>query len=239
MLFVILHSLFMTNDSTTRVSAVVAAYKERPRIGSVLETLIQTPCISEVIVVDDGSSDGTAEFVKEKFPSVRLLVNEHNRGKAYSMDRGVKESTGDVIFFCDADLVGLTPEMVLDIVEPVLEKKYDMFIGIRNNVMQKSFLPFALNSGERAMRKEVWQRLPQFYKYRFRIEAGLNFMVYFMGSLGMGYKVMSYYQTLKEKKYGFWRGEWQRQKMNFDVVIGWVRAFFEFFVLAKIFNKKL
>ncbi len=227
------------NNDFPRVSAVVASYRERPRIGSVLETLLASEILQEVVLVDDGSSDGTEEYVRKEFPTVRLLVNEHNRGKAYSMDRGVKEATGDVIFFCDADLVGLTPEMVADLVRPVIEDKYDMFIGIRNNVMQKSFLPFALNSGERTMRREVWQRLPQFYKFRFRIEAGLNFMVYFMGRRGLGYKVMPYFQTLKEKKYGFWRGEWQRQKMNFDVVVGWVRAFFEFFVLAKILGKKL
>ncbi len=227
------------NNNSPKVSAVVASYRERPRIGNVLATLLASDILGEVVLVDDGSRDGTEEYVRKEFPSVRLLVNEHNHGKAYSMDRGVSESTGEILFFCDADLVGLTPEIVRDMVLPVIENKYDMFIGIRNNVMQKSFLPFALNSGERTMRREVWQKLPQFYKFRFRIEAGLNFMVYFMGSRGLGYKVMPYFQTLKEQKYGFWRGEWQRQKMNFDVVVGWVRAFFEFFFLAKILGRKL
>lgn len=219
-----------------KATAIVPAYKERPRIGHVIEALINATSLSQIIVIDDGSHDGTTEFIQSNFPSVLCLTNEPNKGKAYSMNRAVEESTNDVIFFCDADLVGLTPLMVDEMVMPVIEKKYDMFIGIRNNVMQKSFLPFALNSGERSLRKELWQKLPKFYKYRFRIEAGLNLMVYFASERGMGYQVMPYYQTLKEVKYGFWRGEWQRQKMNFDVVVGWIYAFWQFYVM-RIFSK--
>jgi len=224
-------------NTIERATAVVPAYKERPRIGHVIEALINASSISQIIVVDDGSHDGTTEFVRSTFPTVLCLTNEPNHGKAFSMNRAVGESVNDIVFFCDADLVGLTGGMVDELVFPVIEKKYDMFIGIRNNVMQKSFLPFALNSGERSMRKELWQRLPNFYKYRFRIEAGLNLMVYFLSKNGMGHKVMPYYQTLKEVKYGFWRGEWQRQKMNFDVVVGWICAFWQFYLL-RIFLKK-
>lgn len=231
----------MVNDSNTKASAIVAAFNERPRIGSVLEALSRTSSISEIIVVDDGSSDGTADFVKQSFPNAKVFVNAINQGKAYSMNRGVEKSTNDIIFFCDADLLGLTPESVDAIVLPIVENKYDMFIGIRDNIMQKSFLPFALNSGERAMRKSVWQKLPDFYKHRFRIEAGLNSMVYFTSDLGMGHRVLPYRQPLKEKKWGFFRGQRQRLGMNIDVVAGWVRAFFEFFLFGyvpRLFMKK-
>ena len=227
----------MENNSL-RASAVVAAYNEQPRIGKVLEALTHAERISEIIVVDDGSSDGTAEFVRKTFPSVRCLANEQNCGKAFSMDRGVKESTSDIVFFCDADLVGLTPEMIDAMVLPVINNEYDMFIGVRNNIMQKSFMPFGRNSGERAMRKTVWQKLPDFYKHRFRIEVGLNLMVRFTTQKGTGFIVMPYFQTLKETKYGFWKGQWQRWRMNFDVSVGWLRAVWEFFILAHIFKNR-
>lgn len=225
------------NTGSFRATAVVASFNEGPRIARVLEALLRAKLVSEIIVVDDGSKDDTGALIKNSFPSVRYLLNEQNRGKAFSMDRGVREASNDIIFFCDADLVGLTPEMIDEIISPITRGEHDMFIGIRSNLMQRSVLPFALNSGERAMRKQIWQRLPDFYKHRFRIEAGLNFMVRFTSEKGMGYKVLPYSQTLKEKKYGFWQGEWQRWRMNLDVVVGWVRAFWDFYLLGYIFKR--
>ena len=181
--------------------------------------------------------DDTADFISKTFPSVRLFVNKKNYGKAFSMNYGAEKVSGDVIFFCDADLVGFTGEMADTIIKPVLDRRYDMFVGIRNNKMQKSFLPFAINSGERAIRKELWQKLPLFYKHRFRIEVGLNYMVRYCTEKGMGYKIMPYYQTLKEEKYGFWRGQKERWSMNIDVVVGWMRAVYDFYFPCHIFVK--
>ncbi len=225
-------------NTNNRVTAIVPAYNERPRIEVVLSALLRAQYISEIIVVDDGSSDGTADFVKKMFPSVRFLANETNRGKAFSMNRGVEESSGGIIFFCDADLTGLTPETVDALVLPIIENTYDMYIGIRNNKMQKSFLPFALNSGERAIRKELWEKLPDFYKHRFRIEVGLNYMVRYSTKKGIGYAVMPYYQTLKEKKYGFFKGQRQRFGMNIDVSVAWFCAVYDFWFLGHIIRKK-
>lgn len=210
----------------------MAAYNEQPRISPVLQALSRAELVDEIIVVDDGSKDGTGQFVRNTFPNIKTFINAVNQGKAYSMDRGVKESKNDVIFFCDADLAGLDEKSINEIIKPVLDNEYDMFIGIRDNIMQKSFLPFALNSGERSMRKSVWMELPDFYKHRFRIEAGLNMKVYFTGEKGMGYKVMPYRQTLKEKKWGFLKGQKQRLGMNIDVSIGWIRSFWDFFLMG-------
>ncbi len=224
-------------NTNNRVTAIVPSYNERPRIGGVLSALLRARHISEIIVVDDGSSDGTADFVKKMFPSVNCLVNETNRGKAFSMNRGVEKSSGGIIFFCDADLTGLDSETVDVLVLPIINNTYDMYIGIRNNKMQKSFLPFALNSGERAIRKELWEKLPDFYKHRFRIEVGLNYMVRYCTKKGIGYAVMPYYQTLKEKKYGFLEGQRQRFGMNVDVSAAWFRAIYDFWFLERALRR--
>ncbi len=224
-------------STNNRVTAIVPAYNERPRIGGVLSALLRARHISEIIVVDDGSSDGTAEFVKKMFPSVRFLANETNRGKAFSMNRGLEESSSGIIFFCDADLNGLTPETVDALVLPIINNTYDMYIGICDNKMQKLFLPFALNSGQRAIRKELWEKLPDFYKHRFRIEVGLNYMVRYCTKKGMGYVIMPYYQTLKEKKHGFFAGQRQRFGMNIDVSIAWFCAVYEFWFLERVLGR--
>jgi len=198
-----------------KVAAVVPAYNESANIERVLKVLIQTQMLDEIIVIDDGSTDNTVEIVS-KFNQVKLFINSENRGKAYSMNLGVEKTTADIIFFCDADLHGLTPEIIENIINPVAKNKFAMFIGIRNNVMQKMVTLFAINSGERAIRREVWGYMAECFKYRYRVEAGLNFTVqkYFGG---YGSKKFDYYQTLKEKKYGFWRGSFLRWWMNIDV----------------------
>lgn len=92
-------------------SVVIPAYNEAARIPSTLEAVVN--CIrtrgwsAEVVVVNDGSTDGTGNVVKEfaaSAPEVRLLENPGNRGKGYSVRNGLLHSFGDVVMFTDADL---------------------------------------------------------------------------------------------------------------------------------------
>jgi dolichyl-phosphate beta-glucosyltransferase len=95
----------------TRLSVVIPAYNEEHVIGDsiarVAEYLAGTPD-PELIVVDDGSRDRTREIVGElarRHSFIRLLRNECNRGKGYSIKHGVRASRGEYVLFTDADLV--------------------------------------------------------------------------------------------------------------------------------------
>ena len=90
--------------------------------------------------------------------------------------------------------------------------------------MQRAVKLFALNTGERALRREVWESVPKFFKHRYRIEAGLNYYAKYYGR-GYAYCDMSYFQTLKEKKYGFFRGTYLRWRMNLDVLLAYIAAY--------------
>ncbi len=92
-------------------SIVIPAYNESGRIPATLHSVLE--CIhahhwnAEVIVVDDGSRDSTAELVKAvaaKSPEVRLIQNPGNRGKGYSVRNGILQALGEVVMFTDADL---------------------------------------------------------------------------------------------------------------------------------------
>jgi esterase/lipase len=223
------------NYLDVKVSAVVPAYNEGKRISSVLEILSNNHLINEIIVVDDGSSDGTKEVVSKlikKYSKIKYLKNETNKGKGFSMDRGVKNSSGDIIFFCDADIINLSDEIIEDTIYPVINNSVDMFIAMRGNFMQKSVKLFGLNSGERALKREVWNGLPEYYKYRYRIEAGLN---YYSKKYckGLDYKMFNHSQPLKEIKYGFLKGTFLRWWMNFDVLTAYISCFFMRFFLTK------
>ena len=89
------------------LSIVVPAYNEARRIRDTLEKLchIQAskPYSVELIVVDDGSTDQTVQTVEE-FPGIRLVRNDRNHGKGFTVRHGVLEATGTYVLFTDADL---------------------------------------------------------------------------------------------------------------------------------------
>lgn len=212
------------SPSSEKASAIVPAYNEADRIGAVLEALIEAPSIDEIIAIDDGSSDGTAERAGE-FQNVTVLRNEKNIGKAESMEKGVSRAKNDAIFFCDADLIGFRADHVEAILAPVLRGKYEMSIGIRQNFMQRTVRAWAENSGERVLRKRIWNELPPYYKHRYRIEAGLNNYVKHHTQRGLYSKMYDYSQPAKESKYGIFTGTILRWWMNLDVFAVYMRNF--------------
>jgi dolichyl-phosphate beta-glucosyltransferase len=99
-------------------SIVIPAYNESERLGATLEKVLayvrQQGWDAEVIVVNDGSRDNTAEIVRafaKNNPILRLVENPGNRGKGYSVRNGILSSRGDIVVFSDADLSSPIEEM--------------------------------------------------------------------------------------------------------------------------------
>jgi len=92
-------------------SIVIPAYNEsvrlRPTLHAILQHVREQNWGVEILVVDDGSSDNTAEIVREygkSHPQVQLVENPGNRGKGYSVRNGMLHARGDICLFTDADL---------------------------------------------------------------------------------------------------------------------------------------
>src|SRR5438046_6095575 len=100
-------------------SIVIPAYDETQRITPTLDRVLayiaEQGWNAEVVVVNDGSRDNTAEIVRSyavRHPMVRLLENPGNRGKGYSVRNGMLNASGDVLLFSDADLSSPLEEAV-------------------------------------------------------------------------------------------------------------------------------
>jgi len=123
------------------LSIIIPAYNEEGRIGSSLDCILaftsEQPYSSEVIVVDDGSRDLTKEVVLsrvERFTAaavaLRIVTNVTNRGKGYSVRRGVIEANGEIILFTDADLSSPITEAP-KLIRPVAQCEADLVFGSR------------------------------------------------------------------------------------------------------------
>ncbi len=103
------------------VSAVVSALNEEKTIEGVIEPLLRSEYIDEVIVVNDGSTDGTAGICRSLGDRITFLDYAINRGMGFAMAEGVKRASGDIVAFFDADLVGLDDALIGRIILPLLE----------------------------------------------------------------------------------------------------------------------
>jgi dolichyl-phosphate beta-glucosyltransferase len=119
------------------ISVIIPAYNESARIGPTLTAVqdyaVQRAQALEVVVVDDGSTDDTAaqaDPARWRPLALQVLANDRNRGKGFSVRRGVLASRGDPVLICDADLS--TPIEELDKLLPWLEHECDVVIGSRD-----------------------------------------------------------------------------------------------------------
>lgn len=218
---------------TPKVSAIIAAYNEQDTIATVVRAIEGHPLIDEIIVVDDGSSDATSARAGET--SAKVIALPQNHGKAGAMNAGVRAARNDTILFLDADILGLTHDIVTLTVTPVLTKKCGMFVAIRARRtywMNRLLYFIPVLGGERALTKEIWHLVPRTYRKGFQIEIALNYYTKKSGHR-MGFGVMpGLSQVIKEKKRGFWLGLWQRIKMCAEVL--WIS--FRLYVARSLVN---
>jgi glycosyltransferase involved in cell wall biosynthesis len=114
------------------ISCVVCAYNEEARISHILDAVVGHPALSEVIVVNDGSTDATENLLR-RYPSVRTISYAQNHGKTYAMGRGVEAASGGHIMLLDADLTGVTARDIDALAAPVTSGRADVSISLRRN----------------------------------------------------------------------------------------------------------
>ena len=123
-LVLLLASIKSTKSSKKSVSIVIPAYNEEATVAQVVSVARSLDYVDEVIVVDDGSNDRTAELAKEAGATVISHIT--NEGKGSAIISGFKNSHGDIIAFIDADVSNFTSGKIDKIIRPILEDKADI-----------------------------------------------------------------------------------------------------------------
>jgi glucosyl-3-phosphoglycerate synthase len=108
-----------------RVSVCLPARNEAATVGTIVERVADLPVVDQVVVVDDGSTDATAAVACEAGATV---VATAQRGKGEALWTAVGAAKGDVLVFCDADLLDFDPSFVTRLVDPLLASQAIQFV---------------------------------------------------------------------------------------------------------------
>ncbi len=114
------------------LTVVVPVYNEEATLGRILARVSQIPIDKELILVDDCSSDGSAEILKplERVPGIRVIYKVRNGGKGSALRTGFAMARGDVVIVQDADLE-YDPRDIPNVIRPIVEDRADVVYGSR------------------------------------------------------------------------------------------------------------
>jgi glycosyltransferase involved in cell wall biosynthesis len=161
-----------------RTAAVIPAWNEAATIGAVVYAALDARLVDEVVVVDNASTDATAAVAAAHGARV---VREPTPGKGQALRAGVAAvPDADVVVFLDADLVGLRSDHIDGLVAAVRSGGADMACGLfdRGPVANPIFLDrLPILTGQRALRRELLDRLAPEDVAGYRVEAALNSLV--------------------------------------------------------------
>jgi dolichyl-phosphate beta-glucosyltransferase len=158
------------NQPRSRYSIIIPAYNESARVGATLKRVLayatEQGWDAEVIAVDDGSRDNTAEVVRsiaQHDTRLRLLQNPGNRGKGYSIRNGMLHGQGEILLFSDADLS--SPIEEANKLFAAIAEGADIAIGSR-------WLRSSLQTQRQPIYRQLFGRI---FNLMLRITLGLNF----------------------------------------------------------------
>lgn len=203
------------------VSAIISAFNEQPRISKVLVPLMHSKLVSEIIVVDDGSTDATSKEVA-KFGKVILIRNSRNLGKFDAMNIGIKYAHGNILLCLDSDLNNLTTDAIDKLIFPILRSSAELSLGYRKGNSLFKYIYFLSDpclTGERCFKKNDYTRITSRNKLKnFQLEVALN--KYFLDNKKKIAVVTcnNLTQTMKFQKYGLLKGGWNDLAMTYSLL---------------------
>lgn len=115
-----------------KLSIAVPVYNERFTIREIISRIRSVPIPKEIILVDDGSTDGTRDILKdyENDPDIRIILHQQNKGKGAALHTAFKEATGDIVIVQDADLE-YSPSEYPRLIQPIVDGRADVVYGSR------------------------------------------------------------------------------------------------------------
>lgn len=199
-------------------AVVIPAFNEERTIEAVIKAVLHVPFVVETVVVSDGSTDQTAAIARSL--GVKVVELQENLGKGGAMMVGINSTDADVVLFLDADLIGLQPFHVVDLLLPVVEGRADMTVGIfEKGRLATDLAQFVAPylSGQRAVKRELLKQLSNLELTRFGVEVALTRFAKTAGLLIEEVELREMSHVMKEEKLGVFKGFLARLRMYWEI----------------------
>lgn len=214
-----------------KTTCLIPFYNERDRIGEVLKVVTEIKLISQIVCVDDGSTDNTSAYIKSRWPQIKIIKLPYNQGKASAVRAGLKAIQNEMVLLMDADLQELNKaEIENAILSFNRHSEIDMIILRRINApwFVKFYRSDVLLSGERLIKKRDLEKVLHQDVSRYQLEVAINrYMI-------KRHKVVrwmpwSAMNTYKTEKWGALEGSRKEFKMYVEIVyyVGLVHMFIQ------------
>ncbi len=143
-----------------KYSCIIPIYNEEPRIYNVLQAIVHIPELSEIICVDDGSTDNSAKVIKNNFPNIKLIQHNKNLGKTNAVISGLKLSKYNSIIILDSDLEDLKSIEISKAIRSFEQNQLDCLLlntapmNSLDQLLRKLFRFLLLTAGNRIIYKQ-------------------------------------------------------------------------------------
>jgi glycosyltransferase involved in cell wall biosynthesis len=155
------------------VTAIVPVFNEEKTVAGVVETLSKNSLISEIICVNDCSTDRSLAILKKFKDRIQLINFKKNKGKGHALAAGIKKAKGEIVIFVDADLTNLSDTHIETLLKPILEDNFRAVLGYPSNGQVPNFTSNL--TGERSYyKRDIIPHLKEIAKTRFGVEVFLN-----------------------------------------------------------------
>ncbi len=117
---------------TPQLSVIIPAYNESETIRRVVDSVLDLDISKQIIVVDDGSTDGTQETIRtlQGQQGIEVVFHPRNQGKGAAIQTGIRLALGDIVIVQDADLE-YDPQDILRVIQPIIDGETDVVFGSR------------------------------------------------------------------------------------------------------------
>lgn len=208
-----------------KFSCLIPFYNESTRILPVLKTITEVPLISQIVCVDDGSTDNIAETIQKIYPNITLIRLVQNYGKSTAIQKGIEAVVNEYVLLMDADLKKVKEFEITAALKAISEHDHiDMMILRRINApwfvkLDRSDILF---SGERILKKTDLANILTKSVMRYQLEIAINIYMQENGK-NVYWMPSSALNTYKIKKMGLLNGLAKEKSMFADIIsyAGW------------------
>ncbi|MBM3964581.1 MAG: glycosyltransferase family 2 protein [Planctomycetes bacterium] len=127
-----LNEALVTSFPAPLLTVVIPVYNEVHTVARVVDSVLALPVEKQVVIVDDGSSDGTQQVLQRyrNRAGIEVLIHDRNQGKGAALQNGFRLANGDIIIVQDADLE-YDPRDILKVIQPIVDGKSNVVYGSR------------------------------------------------------------------------------------------------------------